>query len=682
MSEPTAHGRGNEPKAPESVAHLRFFASMDRVNRAIQGTDDLEQMMCDVLDATMAVLGCDRAWLVHPCDPAAVSWRVQMERALPEYPGALAMEVDVPMGPEMASAFATALASAGPVKLGPGGAVPLSSRAVEVFRVKSCLTMAIHPRSDAPYLFGVHQCSRARDWTSDDLRIFQEIGHRLADALTSLHAVRRLRESEARYRGFMDHATDAFFLLNETGVIEDVNRRACESLGYSQEELIGRTPQLFSTAADPARFTSMMAHVGAGGQLAVDTHHLRKDGSTFPVEVRSRRMDSEGRWWAVSTARDISGRKAAEEALRESERRHRAFFDTSNAGMVAIGPTGRAVRVNQAFSAMTGYSLEDLRDKSIHELVFAEDVPPLLARWAAMTSGRTDRFVGEQRYRRRDGASLWTLTHVVVLSRDDSGAPLSCSAVVIDLTERKQLEEHLQRARKMEAIGQLAGGVAHDFNNLLTVINGYGELLSATLSAQDHAHDAVMAIRDAGERAARLTSQLLAFSRKAIVAPRVLDLNEVIRTTTRMLSRLLGEDVTLVTELGEGLAAVRADAGQIEQLVMNLAVNARDAMPKGGRLTLTTDEVELGGEARHRGDPGPGRHVRLQVADTGAGMTEEVRSHIFEPFFTTKGVGRGTGLGLAAAYGIVRQAGGSVSVDSREGHGTTFTVLLPAITKG
>jgi PAS domain S-box-containing protein len=586
------------------------------------------------------------------------------------------------MDPVMARVFAAARAVPAPVKVGPGAELPLTARSAEVFQVKSAVGMAIHPAGDAPYLFGLHQCSHARAWTADDLRIFQEIGQRLAQALTSLLAEPRLRESEARYRGFMDNATDAFFLLNGNGIVEDVNRQACEALGFAREELIGSTPALFSPVAHPEMMDRAIAYIGAGGQVAMDTHHRRKDGSTFPVEVRSRRMDGDGRWWAVSIARDISERKAAEEALRASERRHRAYFDASNAGMVAIDASGRAVRVNDAWCAMTGYGRAELQGKPIAALVFPEDTPALLAQWAAMRSGRTDRFVGEQRYRRRDGTALWTLTHVVVVSRDGSGAPLACSAVVVDVTDRKRLEEHLQRAKKLEAIGQLAGGVAHDFNNLLTVINGYADFLHGFLPPHDPRHDAVVAIQDAGERAARLTAQLLAFSRKAIVAPRVLDLNGVIGATIKMLARLIGEDVTLVTQLRPDLAAVRADAGQIEQLVMNLAVNARDAMPKGGRLTISTDEIDVNEVAAEPWDGEaltPGRHVRLRVSDTGAGMTEEVRRRIFEPFFTTKGLGRGTGLGLASVYGIVRQARGSVSVESREGQGTTFTVLLPAI---
>ncbi len=678
MSEASASpARGIEPLDPEALARLRFFEGMDRVNRAIQGTNDLEKMLSDVLEAVLAVLDCDRAWLLYPCDPASPTWRVQMECFRPEYPGALPASLDVPMSPEVAQVFERARAAPGPVKAGHGGSSPLSPRARDVFHVKSALGVAIYPRGDAPYLFGIHQCSRPRDFTPEDLQIFQEIGRRLADALTSLLAVRGLRESEARYRCFMDNATDAFFLLNERGILEDVNRQACESLGFARDELIGRTPELFATEVDPAALARIMACIGGGGQIARDTRHRRKDGSTFPVEVRSRRMEGAGRWWAVSIARDISERKVAEEALQKSERRHRAFFETSNAGMVAIGPGGIAVRANEAFCAMMGYSPDEVRSRPVPDFLFPEDVPRVREAWAAMMSGRTDRFAGEQRYLRRDGTALWTLTNVVVLARDDSGAPVASSAVIIDLTERKRLEEHLQRAQKMEAIGQLAGGVAHDFNNLLTVINGYSEVLLASLSEDEGLRDAATVIRDAGERAARLTSQLLAFSRKAVVEPKVLDLNGVVEATSRMLSRLLGEDVTLVTQLQPDLPRVLVDPGQIEQVLMNLTLNARDAMPKGGRITICTDDVATGVGGPWAEDLPPGRHVRLRVSDTGAGMTDEVRRRIFEPFFTTKGVGRGTGLGLATVYGIIQQARGAVVVDSHVGKGTTFSVLLP-----
>jgi signal transduction histidine kinase len=249
-----------------------------------------------------------------------------------------------------------------------------------------------------------------------------------------------------------------------------------------------------------------------------------------------------------------------------------------------------------------------------------------------------------------------------------------------DATERRRLEEELRQSQKMEAVGRLAGGVAHDFNNLLTAIQLYGQILLQDLDASDPRLELTRQILRAAERAADVTRRLLAFSRKQVVEPRVLDLNAVVTAADKLLRRLLGEDVRLRAVLAEGLGRVKADPGQLEQVILNLAVNARDAMPRGGGLTVETADVVLGaGDARADAEVRPGRYVLLAVSDTGCGMGEEVRRRLFEPFFTTKGPGQGTGLGLAAVYGIVRQSGGHIRVHSEVGRGAAFKIYLPAV---
>ncbi|HEX9886025.1 MAG TPA: ATP-binding protein, partial [Longimicrobiales bacterium] len=252
--------------------------------------------------------------------------------------------------------------------------------------------------------------------------------------------------------------------------------------------------------------------------------------------------------------------------------------------------------------------------------------------------------------------------------------------VAKERAELKRLESQLRQAQKMEAIGQLAGGIAHDFNNLLTVISGYVDLALSRLPEGDLLARQLREVRDAGHRAASLTRQLLAFSRKQVISPRVLDLNFVVADTDKLLQRVIGENIALETALAQDLGCVRADPGQIEQVLMNLAVNARDAMPDGGKLTIETANVELDeGEAKRRFLPRSGPHVLLTVSDTGIGMDEGTQAHVFEPFFTTKGEGKGTGLGLATVYGVVKQSGGSVFVYSEPGHGSTFKIYLPRV---
>jgi two-component system cell cycle sensor histidine kinase/response regulator CckA len=359
--------------------------------------------------------------------------------------------------------------------------------------------------------------------------------------------------------------------------------------------------------------------------------------------------------------------------LRESEERYRGLIDSAFDGVV-VQQEGRIRSVNRAYAEMFGYSPDDLVGRDALELASPKH------RDYDRSKIAEDELVYETVGLKQDGTEI-----NIEISANNClyhGEPARLAAVR-DITERKLLEEQLRQSQKMEAIGQLAGGVAHDFNNLLTTIIGYSELTIKRLELEDPLRHTIVEIKKAGDRAASLTRQLLAFSRKQVLQPIVLDLNAIVSDLEKMLRRLIGEDLELQTLLHPKLGSVKADPGQIEQVLMNLAVNARDAMPRGGKLTIETKNVH------HEDDYGkkhiaivPGAYVLLAVSDTGEGMDDQTQARVFEPFFTTKEAGKGTGLGLSTVYGIVKQSGGNIWVYSELGIGTTFKIYLPRTDQG
>lgn len=1146
--------------------HLWFLESMDKVNRAIQGTNDLEQMMRDVFDVVLSVLGCDRVWLLYPCDPATPTWQVPMERTNPAYPGIFSKGIEIPTDPDIANVMRIALATNGPATFGPGADYVLPPAVSMQNQIKSAMGMAIYPNVDKPYLFGVHQCTQPRLWRPEEQRLLQEIGRRLADALNSLLAYRRLQESELRYREifdntsdiialtevtadgrfkvldinpalerllqvsrqqlsgvfledlgklnesaqhvledfrlclegkapmtfdrewvitsgrwtmhltllpvrnvtgqiyrivgvgynltaqrraearlrifldhlvdgfflhdsssgivldvnkaacamlgytrdelvgmspsifdlnmnaqaglelnrrltageiiimesehqrkdgtvypteirirpvweggeqfnvalvqditerkrierelrasearfriFVDHATDAFFLQGEGGIIVDVNRQTCESLGYTREELIGQAPTIFDPDWDDDGAQVLWQQLSAGEIVAFDARHRHKDGTIFPVEVRIRPfllnghsfalalarditerkqtqealtlfrtlidhtndfieiVDPESgrildvneracvvhgytrdeflsltlpevdptlamrpwpevraqlrqmpmntserlhrrkdgtlfpvevtgnyifldREYLVGVARDITTRKQADAALKESEERYRILYEDNPTMYFTLDAVGTVLSVNRFGAEHLGYTVAELTGQPVLGVFHAEDKvaaqqfvqqciahPSVVFHWRlrklrkdgtllwveetaravqgvdralvvlivcediterkrteqalieshnllnAIVEGTTDMTFAKDRHGRylminSAGAQLMGKTVPEIIGKDDralfppelaavlmekdrwimaTGEPQTFEETAVngfartflttkavyrdshgtingivgisrDITELKRLEEQFRQSQKMEAVGRLAGGVAHDFNNLLTVINGYSQLVFNRLPATDPNRTRLAEIQKAGERAANLTRQLLAFSRKQMLQPRVVSLNTLLTELLKLLQRLIGEDIEVALAPADDLGWTKIDPGQFEQAIINLAVNARDAMPQGGQLTIATQNTELDAAYAERyPEVQAGAYVCVTVSDTGLGMAEATKARIFEPFFTTKDVGKGTGLGLAMVYGFVKQSGGHIDVFSEVGNGTTFNIYLP-----
>ena len=355
-----------------------------------------------------------------------------------------------------------------------------------------------------------------------------------------------------------------------------------------------------------------------------------------------------------------------------------ALESTAN-GVVIVERSGRIVWANPALTEITGYSLNQLQGQNV-DILHSRQYPRSFYDNVWKTTTRAGQvWRGEIVNNRKDGRE-YTEELTVTPVRNNAGEITHVVAIKQDVTERRQLEQQLRQAQKMEAVGLLSGGIAHDFNNLLGVIIGYSEILEERLEQNSDLHKSVEQIKKAGQRAVSLIRQLLAFSRQQVLAPRVLDLNTVVADTEKMLRRVIGEDVELIAALAPELGHVRADQGQIEQVIMNMAVNARDAMPEGGKLIIETMNADLDEEYALRHPPTvPGKYVMLVMTDTGIGMDEKVRSHIFEPFFTTKELGKGTGLGLSTVYGIVKQSGGYIWVESTLGRGSTFKIYLPQV---
>jgi two-component system cell cycle sensor histidine kinase/response regulator CckA len=482
-------------------------------------------------------------------------------------------------------------------------------------------------------------------------------------------------------RTLIDAIPDGVLWVDRAGRVVEVNVQAERLFGYARAELVGQPvemliPSRFRETHEKERADYALSPRMRGMGLGLTFYARRKDGSEFPVEISLAPFKQGDESLTFTVVRDVTERVATMQALRASEEEEyrRLFESIPLSAFVHDTSTQRFISVNQAAIDQYGYMREELLAMAVHDL-FVPGTSDAFAETLSGLSGSpgVDR-LGIWQHRRKDGSviDVEIVSHVVHLAR--GRARLS---IAMDVTEKRRLEEQLWQSQKLEAVGRLAGGVAHDFNNALAAILGISGILLESLRVDDPVRRDIEDIRTAGERAAALTKQLLAFSRKQVMQPRAIDLNAIVTDVDRMLRRLIGENIDLTLHLAPRLGTVVADPTQIEQVIVNLVVNASDAMAQGGMLTIETSNAELDeSHARSHIEVTPGPHVMLAVTDTGVGMDDATKLRIFEPFFSTKG-GKGTGLGLATVYGIVKQAGGHIWIYTEIGRGTTFKVYFP-----
>ncbi|HEX8985283.1 MAG TPA: PAS domain S-box protein [Bryobacteraceae bacterium] len=547
---------------------------------------------------------------------------------------------------------------------------------VRAMRGETVPEVEIFVRNDA-VPEGIWICAAASPLTGEagmpdgGVLVFRDVSERVV-------AEQRLRRERDWGTAIVETVGTLVVVLDREGRIAGFNRACERATGYKFEELAGRPvwdTLLLPEEVEPVRRVFNELRSGLFPNQ-YENYWVARDGSRRLIAwsntaVLSAAGEVE---FVIGTGMDVTERRRAEDGLRQANEMLRAVIEASPLAIIAMDLSGVVTAWSRAAESIFGWREAEVIGVPL-PIVPEDDEKFFHDNLQKLRGGDTIAAVERQRVR-KDGVlvdvELWNAPH-----RNGAGEVIGGVSVIADVTDRKKLEEQFRQAQKMEAVGRLAGGVAHDFNNLLTVINGYTQMLLDGLEPAHPMYCYVEEIVRAGESAVTLTNQLLTFSRRQIVSPQVLDVNGLLGGMDNLLHRLIGEDIELVAALAPELPKVKVDVGQFQQVLMNLVVNARDAMPEGGTLTIETDTAAVASPTSE--GVAPGFYVLLSVADTGKGMTEEVRRRIFEPFFTTKGRGKGTGLGLSTVYGIVKQAGGEVTVASEPGAGSTFRIYLPAI---
>jgi two-component system, cell cycle sensor histidine kinase and response regulator CckA len=654
--------------------YLHFLESMDRVNSVVQGTNNLEMVMRNILKTITSIFNCDRASLLYPSDGAEAFWQVQMEYASSEYPSTFSEDIKIPITGNMFEMFQEVMESNSPVTFHDGPDRSLTFNISERFAPKSIMALALYPKTGKPWLLVMHQCSYARVWIQNERQLFQEIGRRLSDTLTRILMYRDLCKSEAENKAIVNAIPDLLFRVQKDGTITDFRKPENMEMYLPPDRFLGRVIN-----------DVLPSHVSDAATKAIN-NAFKTNGITafeYDLEMKGGRSYFEGRIVPITgdevlaVIRDITEQKRVERSLSESESKMRSILDNIGIGVSLISPKMEILELNHTMRQW--FPNIDINKTPVCYEAFNDpprgDVCDYCPTCKTFKDGLMHEAITETPH--EGGIRRYRIVSFPIFN--SSGEITSAVELVEDNTERHLIELQFHQAQKMESVGRLAGGVAHDFNNMLGVIIGYSDLAMTQIDQNLPVFSNLKEIRKAAQRSADLSRQLLAFARQQTVAPKVLDLNETVEGMLKMLQRLIGEDITLAWRPGQDLWPIKIDPSQVDQVLANLCVNARDAIAGIGMITIETQSLHIDKDY-YKGHPEyvSGDYVLLSISDNGCGMDKTTLDKIFEPFFTTKESGKGTGLGLSTVYGIVRQNRGFINVYSEPGHGTTFKICFPS----
>lgn len=659
----------------ERIDNINFLQNLDRINRIIQSEQDIEKMITSVLDTVIEIFQADRAFLLFPLRPGVGEFEIpiRLQRQTPDWPININLDTTIKPIDEITHIL---LKNEGPVSFHCGEEIETGSEPWTSLHIQSFLSMALYPKTGAPWEFGIHQCSHRKEWNDYEKRLYEEIGRRLTHGIDNFLMYRKLQENHNFLNNIIDNIPSGVIVKNpKTLNIVKLNSKASSTLGYTEKELLGKNVKEFM----PLPLAEYVTRQDLTALHSKKMLEIQEDRVVFEdgvEEIWHRKtipmLDSNGDVSNILIIIDeLTEKKKAELEFKKVQERLHLFMESATDGIALFDEEDMLIQTNRAFVSF--FSEEKTRQELL--TMTLDDIAPFFS---------TDNFKKNIEEVRATETPLQfhdTFTfadHVYQLIIKIFKVGDWIGLIADDITETSRLEEQLQQAQKMDSIGRLAGGIAHDFNNMLSVIIGNSEIALNDPSISDSLSASIKEILTAASKSSELTQQLLTFARKQNTLPALTNLNMALPGMIKMLESLIGENIELVWKPTFNLWSTTIDQSQLNQIIVNLCVNARDAITDGGKITIATRNEKVEEKySYYFPESRPGEYVVLSVSDTGSGMDETTIKKIFEPFYTTKEVGKGTGLGLSTVFGIVKQNKGFITVYSEPDLGTNFNIYLP-----